>query len=70
MKASITITTGVKINIYQIISMEEKDDKIILYGNTFKPEEMIIGFDDLPGTPIGAQVLTLYKPMIANIKFH
>ena len=70
MKASITTTTGVKINIYQIISMDDKDDKIILYGNTLKPEEMIIGFDNLPGTPIGAKVLTLYKPMIATIKLN
>lgn len=68
MKAKITTTSGVKLNIYQIISAAEEDDKIILHGDIYGNEPMLIGFDNLPGTPISAGILTLYRPMIAEFK--
>ena len=70
MRANITTTTGLKINIYQILSIAEEDDEFIVHGDVCNKEPMIIGFDNLPGTPMSTYVLTLCKPMIATIKIH
>lgn len=70
MQANIITTTGLKINIYQIISVAEEDDKIIILGDLYGKGPMLIAFDNLPGTPMSAGKLTLYKPMIAAIKIH
>ena len=58
--------TNSKINIYQVVDMIESDDKIILYSD--RKNEMLIGIDDLPGTPIGTHTMTIYKCAIINIK--
>lgn len=68
MKAKITTTTGVKINIYQVVSIAEDGDEIIFHGDVYGKEAMIIGFDNLPGTPMSTHILTLYRPMIAEFK--
>lgn len=74
MKVKLKTISGALINIYQVHHLKEFDDRIILYGEPVayingecKNGLMLIGLEELPGTPIATPSLTIWRSSIKEI---